>query len=399
MLILSGSLFLYLFVSVTTPVESHLMIFDEDGRDFTNKSYYYNTLDSMLQFTCNSSLGDNVGWYLNDLEGEMEVPSEINQTVFQMSTPVGQVLYMNVENSGPEIRFTCRSGNMSLSASLTVKEGIVESVRALNSTSVTITWKAASQKLPITYCLAGNSASCQAAPTANSPDRQYHINGLMPFTSYEVHISDYIQIVQTLQASPAIPPRNVTYTIEDPDSVVVSWLIPESEGRNGIITHYLIRWSDGLAEQSKNYSLFSSNFSYPEVVSVSIAVQENSVFSCQVAAGTTAGLGPFSPQQEITIRFLQLSSGPVDNDKVLIRWKVPELLYGDNEPEQITVQHRLYQGQGRFINVSTVDPTLTSVVLGNLAPGKPYEVFIAIRICFVTSIKSIIVFSKETCKH
>ena len=107
------------------------MIFDEDGRDFTNKSYYYNTLDSMLQFTCNSSLGDNVGWYLNDLEGEMEAPSEINQTVFQMSTPVGQVLYMNVENSGPEIRFTCRSGNMSLSASLTVKEGIYYSVFAV----------------------------------------------------------------------------------------------------------------------------------------------------------------------------------------------------------------------------------------------------------------------------
>ena len=69
---------------------------------------------------------------------------------------------------------------------------IIQSVRAVNSSSILVTWKPLNYHLllQIEYCLVYPDLKLPCKPiTVNDTDLKYYINDVMPFATYQVSIS------------------------------------------------------------------------------------------------------------------------------------------------------------------------------------------------------------------
>ena len=242
---------------------------------------------------------------------------------------------------------------------------------------------------------------------------------------------------------PSGPPRDVTYSIEELDVMALSWQIPSSDSRNGVITYYSIWCYDVIPGQTKNFSLAVSNFTHPESLTTTVPVQENVTYTCRIAAGNVAGLGPYSDPQQVSIRRIVLLTESDDRGTVHITWTTPQIVPGVNQIGNIKFQYGLYRGMSS--NVMYIDvPGVTqpSVLLDELGEvinfamyecmcvctymvgscidriyhignvccviepifsftvdGKPYEVLATIDISYVRITASKILFSKEICKY
>ena len=196
-----------------------------------------------------------------------------------------------------------------------------------------------------------------------------------------------------------------------------------------------------------NYSLAVSNFTYPESLTTKVPVQENATYTCRIAAGNVAGLGPYSDPQQVSIRRIVLVTESDDRGSVHITWTTPQIVPGVNQISSIKCQYGLYRGMSSNIMYTDVPGvTQPSVLLTELGEaihftmyasmyvhmyvctymvgscidrnvfngsvycviesifsftvnGKPYKVLVTVDISFVRIIASKILFSKEIGKY
>lgn len=386
------------FSSVCVGVKSQLVILGEDGSDYTNTTYFGR--NEVIQLTCSG--GSMVGWYReNILNGETAVPTAGgNPNLYQTTSPSGPVLYIGATEDIPATTFICKSANNSLRASVQVKQDVIQSVIAVNSSTVRVTWDSFTALFLIKWCLVETEQPSCMMVSADSSMPYYDIAGLLPYTKYSVTITARSRgrLVRTLETNPSGAPRNVMYTIE-PNSVNVSWSIPTSSERNGIIKSYTVRCIESAATNVHNYSLDSFNFTYPEYVSAKVPFfRENVTYSCSVAAATAAGLGPYSTLQPVSMRTLKLTSRIDSVGTVQLRWVVPQVIPGVNSVDSATLQYGLYNEQMPdtvYTDMATVDPTHSDVLIRNLLEGKPYKALITLQISYVRVMATEVFFSKE----
>lgn len=87
---------------------------------------------------------------------------------------------------------------------------------------------------------------------------------------------------------------NFVATVTGTTSVEFYWQPPPIEHHNGIISYYLLRIVDESFNLT-NITINTTNTSY-----ITDTLEEYIRYSCQVAAATDVGIGPFSAPIEIT---------------------------------------------------------------------------------------------------
>ena len=102
-----------------------------------------------------------------------------------------------------------------------------------------------------------------------------------------------IVIINHLYVGPSGAPQNFIATATGKTSAQFTWQPPPLSDQNGIITYYLLR----LVDESYNLTNITINITNTDYT---IATLEEYVrYSCQVAAATEAGVGPYSSPVEI----------------------------------------------------------------------------------------------------
>ena len=93
---------------------------------------------------------------------------------------------------------------------------------------------------------------------------------------------------------PTAPPLNFVATVTGTTSVEFYWQPPPIDDHNGILSYYQLR----IVDESFNLTditVNTTNLSY-----ITDTLEEYIRYSCQVAAATDIGIGPFSAPIEIT---------------------------------------------------------------------------------------------------
>lgn len=104
--------------------------------------------------------------------------------------------------------------------------------------------------------------------------------------------SDKVCIVHHLD--PGSAPQNFTAVASGRTSAWFSWEPPSVDDHNGVISYYLLRLVDDSFNLT-DVTINTTNRSY-----TIDTLEEYIRYSCQVAAGTAAGIGPFTSPTLIT---------------------------------------------------------------------------------------------------
>ena len=96
------------------------------------------------------------------------------------------------------------------------------------------------------------------------------------------------------RAVPTAPPRNFVATVTGTNSVEFYWQPPAIDDHNGILSYYQLRVEDNTFNLT-DITINTTNTSY-----TIDTLEEYIRYSCQVAAATDVGIGPFSTPIEIT---------------------------------------------------------------------------------------------------
>ena len=106
---------------------------------------------------------------------------------------------------------------------------IIQSVKAVNSSSILVTWKPFIRRdhllLQIEYCLVYPDLKLPCKPiTVNDTDLKYYINDVMPFATYQVSISGHSnkREVTTPQASKLNIPMHLMQILLTAESLLRS---------------------------------------------------------------------------------------------------------------------------------------------------------------------------------
>ena len=93
---------------------------------------------------------------------------------------------------------------------------------------------------------------------------------------------------------PTAPPRNFTASVTGTTSAVFNWQPPLFDDHNGLLSYYQLR----LVDESFNLTEITINTTN---TSYSISTLEEYIrYSCQVAAATDIGIGPYTVPIMIT---------------------------------------------------------------------------------------------------
>ncbi|KAG7305185.1 hypothetical protein JYU34_009220 [Plutella xylostella] len=138
----------------------------------------------------------------------------------------------------------------------------------------------------------------------------YEITNLRKFTKYEFFLIPFYKkfegkpsnsrVARTLDDVPDGPPTNIEMFIMNSTTVHLKWSPPESNLQNGAISGYnvLVNWLDIPA----NKSMVAINTTVQSATSLIMTNLTSGVsYSVQIAAQTSAGLGPFSQKVYLNI--------------------------------------------------------------------------------------------------
>lgn len=89
---------------------------------------------------------------------------------------------------------------------------------------------------------------------------------------------------------PSGPPRNVQCTASGSRTAEIMWSPPAYQDQNGPIVYYLIK----LADQWYSTDIIEINTTVSIQFTTVTNLEEYAQYSCQVAAATTHGVGPYS---------------------------------------------------------------------------------------------------------
>lgn len=98
----------------------------------------------------------------------------------------------------------------------------------------------------------------------------------------------------TLLSDPSEPPRHIKVSVISSTEASFSWLPPEQDKRNGIITHYVIELTD------EDFNVSGATILANSTEHMYKSLEEYVQYSFKIAAATSAGLGPFSEQYNFT---------------------------------------------------------------------------------------------------
>lgn len=83
-------------------------------------------------------------------------------------------------------------------------------------------------------------------------------------------------------------------TVSGTTTVNISWIPPDPDLQNGIITYYMVVLTDLMFNSpNREYNTTMTSFSF-------MGLEEYARYGCQVAAATLAGLGPLSMATRFT---------------------------------------------------------------------------------------------------
>ena len=104
-----------------------------------------------------------------------------------------------------------------------------------------------------------------------------------------------------LNAVPSQLPRNVLGSIRSTTWIELTWMIPQADGRNGIIINYVIDLSSRANRITLDVQKLWANFSSPENLYYNITgLSAGSEYTVRVAASTVNGTGPFTGEVRIS---------------------------------------------------------------------------------------------------
>lgn len=94
--------------------------------------------------------------------------------------------------------------------------------------------------------------------------------------------------------APNAAPRNFSAVVESAFSANFSWLPPEPENQNGIITSYVINITDD--DSGDSFEVSTTNTS----LTLDSSLRPYRTYTCSMAAETSVGQGPFSSEVNFT---------------------------------------------------------------------------------------------------
>lgn len=146
----------------------------------------------------------------------------------------------------------------------------------------------------IRYGRVDGTARQEMEVTAN--DHVKVIKDLDKGTRYEIRVAgknhigygqEALAFVDTPEGSPKLPPQNVSFRLQSPTTVVITWDPPPANSRNGKISGYGLHW-----HRSSESNPSEQNTVHTRVVFSSL--DEHQEYSFKVRAYTNKGPGPWS---------------------------------------------------------------------------------------------------------
>ncbi|XP_025017927.1 tyrosine-protein phosphatase Lar isoform X2 [Tetranychus urticae] len=101
-----------------------------------------------------------------------------------------------------------------------------------------------------------------------------------------------VAYIETPEGPPGAPPQNITYRLQTPTTVVITWDPPLPEYRNGRITNY------GIHFQKPVDTAVEERFTNDTRIVFS-SLTENAEYTCKIRAFTSKGPGPWSNRIQI----------------------------------------------------------------------------------------------------
>jgi hypothetical protein len=108
----------------------------------------------------------------------------------------------------------------------------------------------------------------------------------------------------TLEDAPSGPPQNLMLTVDE-TSLTASWEPPLPEERNGVISSYTLNCSGGSEILELRLNPISTITLYD--------LGPNTQYMCEVAAWTSAGMGPFTD-------LISITTEESESDRIVFRW-------------------------------------------------------------------------------
>ena len=207
----------------------------------------------------------------------------------------------------------------------------------MTSTSITVFWELPSQggssdNRQASCCIVGQSNICSNNNEVQISNGNFSVGGLEEFTTYSCLISgvsagyevstlgDGKQISFTVCKAdshfvnkqyhsilllyllpvpplpvPSSPPEGVQLVPVSSTSLRLEWGLPEAQGRNGIITQYLVECTGPMVSVQSPMVLSSPTFDAPPShQQLLTGLAPFTEYSCRVAAVNVNGTGPFS---------------------------------------------------------------------------------------------------------
>jgi hypothetical protein len=181
-------------------------------------------------------------------------------------------------------------------------------ILAVSSSVLEVSWQPPSDDqrngIITTYTIQyGQDQTSLATATVSADYTSYKIRNADPHTTYYAKVSastsvgmgPYSDFVmdKTFEAAPEGPPRDVDITVVSSTSLTVSWLIPEEEDHNGVISGYLVE----IGETDTGLVIADVAVAGTELEHTFNVLTPYQEYFARVAARTSAGQGPFSDQE------------------------------------------------------------------------------------------------------
>ncbi|XP_022702332.1 protein sax-3-like [Varroa jacobsoni] len=215
---------------------------------------------------------------------------------------------------------------------LSITEVTLRSVKAVNSTSLSLDWIMAGDKdfvegFYIRFKdMVDNSNKYNMVTVWGSKVTRYVLKDLKKFTKYELFLVPFYRSVEgppsntraasTLEDAPSAPVTEISVNVVNTTSVWVQWKPPSPQHRNGVLLGYKLLLLGAIATTNQNVLTNSTNYVFVNLI-------DGMRYKLQVLPYTAAGDGPPShfvdfSTDELSQQPVSMSGGPLLHNQVLV---------------------------------------------------------------------------------